>query len=127
MRPCSSRNSFRTFDNELVTVSGSTQTDSEVTNPVAHDRLRLTQTFSVSRNDVDEVVAVLAEEAAANPDVLTDPEPTVRATDLGPESISLQVRFWIANPERADFVAVRSAFIRSVNSRFEAEGVELVS
>lgn len=118
----------RTFDNELVTVPNSNFADGEVTNPVANERLRVTHNFKVSRDeDVDEVVALLVNEAGSHPAVLADPAPTVRATELEPGYVGLQVRFWIANPERDDYVTARSEFIRGIDERFSAEGVELAS
>ncbi|WP_435181886.1 mechanosensitive ion channel family protein [Halorussus sp. AFM4] len=118
----------RTFDNELVTVPNSTLTDGEVTNPVAGDRLRVTHEFRVSRDhDVDDVAALLLAEAAGHPAILADPEPTVRATDLGADAVTLAVRFWIGDPGRDDFVAVRSEYIQRVDERLAAEEIELAA
>ncbi|NEU58026.1 mechanosensitive ion channel family protein [Halorussus sp. MSC15.2] len=116
----------RTFDGELVTVPNSNLTASEVTNPAAADRLRVTLSFDVSReHDADEVSEMLRSEVAAIPETLSDPKPSVRATELTPDHVRLQIRFWIADPEHTDLVRVRSVVIRRVDERFAAEGVAL--
>jgi small-conductance mechanosensitive channel len=118
----------RTFDDELVTVPNSNLTDGEVVNPVAGDRLRVTHSFKLSRDsDVDEAIDLLLEAARTDPAVLDDPEPSVGATDLGANHIGLEARFWLADPDREEFVDARSAFVRRVDRRFAAEGVELAA
>jgi small-conductance mechanosensitive channel len=37
----------------------------------------------------------------------------------------LQARFWIDRPSREAFVRIRSEYLRRVNVRFAAEGIDL--
>ncbi len=116
----------RTFDNELVSVPNATLTDGVVTNVVAHDRLRLTVDFGIGYDDdVAAATEILLDEAESHPDVLADPEPTVRLTELGDSAVVLQARIWIANPSKADVVAMRGDYAAAVKERFEAAGVDI--
>ena len=116
----------RTFDNELLTVPNATLTDDVIKNPVASDSLRLKFTFGIGYNDdVDLASRIIVEEATAHPDILDDPGPSVRLTELGDNDVGLQSRFWIADPSRADFVRIRGEYIGAVKERFDEEGVDM--
>lgn len=116
----------RTFQNELVTVPNSTLADSTVTNHDIKDTLRIDQPFSVEYGgDIDAMRATMLEEARANTDVLDDPIPSVLVDDVTAAGIDLVARFWIADPSRAKFLSVRSAYFRAVKERFEREGFEM--
>jgi len=109
-----------------VTVPNATLANTEVTNPVATDRLRLPVTFGVGYDDgLDHARDVILGEAAADPEILDDPEPAVRLVELGGSAIGLQARGWIDEPARADFVRVRSEYAQAVKERCDAEGIEL--
>jgi len=76
-----------------VTVPNATLANTEVTNPVATDRLRLPVTFGVGYDDgLDHARDVILGEAAADPEILDDPGPTVRLVELGGSAIGLQAR-----------------------------------
>ena len=116
----------RTFDNELLTVPNSHLTDGVIKNPVEGDRLRLKFVFGIAYDaDVERATEIIVEEAEAHDGILDNPEPTVRLTELGDSSVGLQSRFWIANPSRSDFVAVRSEYVSAVKERFDAEGIDI--
>ena len=54
-----------------------------------------------------------------------DPEPSVRIADLGDNAVVLQARFWMADPDREDFSAVRSTYIQRATGRCEDAGIDL--
>lgn len=117
---------IRTFDNERVTVPNSELAGNAVTNPVAYDSLRQRFAFGVGYDeDISRVRSVVLEEAAANPEILSDPEPTVHVTELGDAAVELEAHFWIADPSRANFVATRSDFVQSVKERLGAETIDV--
>ena len=116
----------RTFDNELLTVPNSNLTDDVVKNPVAKERLRLKFVFGIGYNDdIDEATEIILEEARNHPEILDDPEPSVRLTELADSYVGLQSRIWIDNPSRADFVEIRGEYVTTVKNRFDDAGINI--
>ena len=115
----------RTFDNELLTVPNGDLSDGVIKNPVANDRLRLRVPFGIGYDDdVPRAMEIIHATAADHPDILTEPEPTVRLTELGDSAVVLQSRIWIADPSRSDFTRIRGEYVADVKERFDAEGIE---
>ncbi len=116
----------RTFDNELLTVPNSQLTDGVIKNPVAKDKLRLQFLFGIGYgDDIDEATDIILEEARAHEDILADPEPSVRLTELGDSSVGLKSRVWIADPSRSDFVKTRGEYVQAVKERFDDAGIDI--
>ena len=116
----------RTFDNELLTVPNSQLTDGVIKNPVAKDKLRLKFLFGIGYDDdIDKATEIIIEEAEKRDDILDDPAPSVRLTELGDSSVGLQSRIWISNPSRSDFVKTRAEYVTAVKQRFDAEDIEI--
>jgi small-conductance mechanosensitive channel len=116
----------RTFDNELLTVPNSQLTDGVIKNPVAKDKLRLKFVFGIGYDDdMDEATEIIVEEAESHPDVLDDPAPSVRLTELADDYVGLQSRIWIQNPSRADFVKTRADYVKNVKQRFDEAGIDI--
>jgi len=116
----------RTFDNELLTVPNSELTDEVIKNPVAFENLRLKVTFGIGYDDdVEEATEIIVEEAKANPEILDEPEPSVRLTELGDSDVALQARIWIRDPSRADFVRIRGDYVKAVKERFDEAGIDI--
>ncbi|TQQ79995.1 mechanosensitive ion channel family protein [Halonotius terrestris] len=117
---------IRTFDNELLTVPNSALTDGVVKNPVDGDTLRLNFLFGIGYDDdIDRASEIIVEEAESHPDILDDPEPSVRLTELGDSAVGLRARVWIAQPKRSDFVRTRSEYVKRVKQRFDEEGITI--
>nr|WP_209492099.1 mechanosensitive ion channel family protein [Halolamina salifodinae] len=116
----------RTFDNELLTVPNSQLTDGVIKNPVAKDTLRLQFTFGIGyEDDVETATDIIVDEAERHPEILTDPAPSVRLTELADSYVGLRSRIWIDNPSRADFVKIRSEYVKNVKARFDEAGIEI--
>ena len=116
----------RTFDNELLTVPNANLTDEVVKNPVAHDRLRMKFTFGIGYgDDVERASDIVVRAARDHPEILDNPAPTVRLTELGDNDVRLQSRFWIGDPSRSDFVRIRGEYVREVTSRFDEAGIDI--
>jgi small-conductance mechanosensitive channel len=116
----------RTFDNELLTVPNAQLTSGVIKNPVAKDKLRLQFLFGIGYgDDIDEATDIILEEAEANDEILADPEPSVRLTELGDSSVGLKSRVWIADPSRADFVKTRGEYVQAVKERFDDAGIDI--
>ncbi|MBZ6496102.1 mechanosensitive ion channel family protein [Natrinema longum] len=116
----------RTFDNELLTVPNSALTDGVLKNPVDADKLRLKFVFGIGYDDdIDRATEIIVDEAKRHPDIMDDPAPSVRLTELGDSDVGLQSRFWISNPSRADFVRTRGEYVTAVKRRFDEEGIDI--
>jgi len=116
----------RTFDNELLTVPNSNLTDDVIKNPVAKEQLRLKFLFGIGYDDdIDRATEIIVEEAEAHDDILEDPGPSVRLTELGDSSVGLQSRIWIDDPSRADWVKTRGEYVTAVKQRFDEEGITI--
>jgi len=116
----------RTFDNELLTVPNSQLTDGVIKNPVAKDKLRLKFVFGIGYDDdIDKATDIIVEEAEKHDEILDDPAPTVRLTELADSYVGLQSRIWIANPSRADWVRTRAEYVKNVKQRFDEAGIEI--
>ncbi|WEL19502.1 mechanosensitive ion channel family protein [Candidatus Nanohalococcus occultus] len=117
---------IKTFDNELITVSNSELANNAVKNPVAHDTLRLKFVFGIGyEDDIEEATSIIMEEARKHDQILEEPGPSVRLTELGDSSVGLQSRIWIKDPARSDFVKTRSTFVQNVKERFDEEGIDI--
>ena len=116
----------RTFDNERITVPNGDLANNAITNPVAYERLRQKFVFGIGYDDdIDLAREAIVEEIAAVDGVLDEPEPTTRVTELGDSAVGIQARFWIDDPDRGDYVKVRSAAVQRVKERFDAEGIDM--
>jgi len=116
----------RTFDNEQITVPNGELANNAVTNPVAYDKLRQKFVFGIGyEDDIGQAREAIVEEIAGLEGVLSEPLPDTRVTELGDSAVGIQARFWIDNPDRSDFVAVRSEAVQAVKERFDAEGIDM--
>ncbi len=116
----------RTFDNELLTVPNSMLTGGVIKNPVAKDKLRLKFVFGIGYDDdIEAATDIILEEAAAHDEIMDDPEPSVRLTELADSSVGLQSRIWIDNPSRADWVKTRGEYVTAVKHRFDEAGIKI--
>jgi small-conductance mechanosensitive channel len=116
----------RTFDNELLTVPNSQLTSGVIKNPVAKDQLRLQFLFGIGyEDDIDQATDIILEEAENHEEILEDPEPSVRLTELGDSSVGLKSRIWIADPSRGDFVKTRGEYVQAVKERFDDAGIDI--
>ena len=116
----------RTFDNELLTVPNSALTDGVIKNPVAKDKLRVTFEFGIGYDDdVEAATEIILEEAEAHGEILDEPAPSVRLSQLADSYVGLTSRIWIADPRRTDFVRIRGEYVTAVKARFDEAGIEI--
>ena len=116
----------RTFDNETITVPNTELATTAVTNRMSNDTLRISYAFGIGyADDIDTATRILLDAAADHDSILAEPEPSVRVADLGETAVVLQARFWIADPDREDFSATRSEYIRTVTERCRSAGIDL--
>ena len=116
----------RTFDNELVTVPNGDLANNAVTNPVAYDTLRQKFVFGIGYDDdIGAATDIIVEKAELHEEILDDPGVSVRVTELGDSAVCLQSRWWIDDPDRGDFVRVRSEYVTAVKEAFDDAGIDM--
>ncbi|MWV64015.1 mechanosensitive ion channel [Halorubrum sp. JWXQ-INN 858] len=116
----------RTFDNERITVPNGDLANNAVTNPVAYDTLRQKFVFGIGYDDdIDRATDIIVEQAEAHDEVLDEPGPSVRLVELGDSDVGLQSRWWITDPDRGDFVRVRSEYVQAVKEAFDEAGIDI--
>jgi small conductance mechanosensitive channel len=116
----------RTFDNERITVPNGDLANNAITNPVAYEKLRQKFVFGIGYDDdIDLAREAIIEEISAVDGVLTEPVPDTRVTELGDSAVGIQSRFWIDDPDRGDYVKVRSEAVQAVKERFDEEGIDM--
>ncbi|WP_066415801.1 mechanosensitive ion channel family protein [Halorubrum aethiopicum] len=116
----------RTFDNERVTVPNGDLANNAVTNPVAYETLRQKFVFGIGYDDdIAQATDIIVEKAEAHAEILDDPAPSVRVVELGDSAVGLQSRWWIDEPDRGDFVRVRSEYVTAVKEAFDEAGIDM--
>ncbi|PSP55231.1 mechanosensitive ion channel protein [Halobacteriales archaeon QS_1_67_19] len=117
---------LETFNNEVLTVPNSELANNAVKNPMANDRLRLQFVFGIGYDDdIEEATELILDDARSNPDILDEPEPSVRTTELADSYVGLESRIWVADPDRGKFKRVLSDHIEGVKERFDARGIDM--
>lgn len=87
--------------------------------------VRIRKSVGVSYNtDIRKAQALVIEAASAVDRVLKDPAPQCHLTGFGDNSIDLEVRFWLGDPESGT-ANVSSQVLLGIWDRFKAEGIEI--
>ena len=116
----------RTFDNERITVPNGDLANNAVTNPVAYETLRQKFVFGIGYDDdIAQATDIIVEKAEAHDEILDDPGVSVRLVELGDSAVGLQSRWWISDPDRGDFVRVRSEYVTEVKEAFDEAGIDM--
>ncbi|MFB6075114.1 MAG: mechanosensitive ion channel family protein [Haloarculaceae archaeon] len=109
-----------TPNGELITVPNTTLTGEAITRPYSRGRYRVVDHVAVAyEDDVDEAMALLVEATDDVEDIADAPSPDAKVEEFGPDAVVLSVYYWIANPRRADVIAVRSEYARAAKERLE--------
>lgn len=104
---------LRTFDNLFVRVPNETLIKSEIINYSRNPIRRMEINLRVAyEQDLDSVRALLLELAAADPDILEEPEPIVWIDVLGESAVHIRFLCWAAN--QGNFFTVRSRMQEAV-------------
>ncbi|WP_266081837.1 mechanosensitive ion channel family protein [Haladaptatus caseinilyticus] len=116
----------RTFDNERITVPNGDLANDAVKNPVAYDKLRQKFVFGIGYDDdIDHAKDVILDETRQHDEILADPAPDIRVTELADSYVGLQTRFWIGEPGRGNFTRIRSELVQAVKERLDAEAIDM--
>lgn len=114
---------IRTFDNKMVRIPNETLVKSQFTNITRFPIRRVDMPVGVAyREDMGTVRQILMEVAAANPNVLMEPEPLVIFNGYGASSIDFTLAVWA---RRESWLAVKNSIAEDVKRRLDAEGIEI--
>lgn len=81
--------------NKLIIIPNGTLSNGNITNYTAEGKLRVDLTFGVGYDsDIKQTKEVLMQVLLNNPNVLSDPAPTVNVSELADSSINFAVRPW---------------------------------
>jgi small-conductance mechanosensitive channel len=116
---------IRTFDNLFVRIPNEKILTSEVTNITRFPIRRMDITLQVAYGqDLDRVHMLLAEIARDNPWSLDEPEPVILFSEFKEGGVELLFGLWFT---KADFLNLKNSIMKSVTSRFQAEGIRFSS
>lgn len=112
-----------TADNKLMVVPNNELWGKVITNVTGSSERRIDLVFGIGYND-DIALAerVLGEVVAAHPQILKDPEPVIRVSELADSSVNLICRPWVKTP---DYWSVHGELTRTVKERFDAAGISI--
>ena len=112
-----------TPDNKLMVVPNNDLWGKVITNVTHSSERRIDLVFGISySDDIEQAERVLAEVVAAHPQVLKEPEPVIRVTELADSSVNLICRPWV---KTQDYWTVHGELMRAVKERFDAEGLSI--
>jgi small-conductance mechanosensitive channel len=99
---------------------------SEVINwSYSHNLVRIDLPVGVSYgSDLEKARGLILEAAAGSPRILTDPKPACLLTGFGDNSVNLELRVWINDPQNG-IGSVKSDLLWGIWQRFREHGIEL--
>jgi len=117
---------IRTPNHETISVPNTQLTDNAITRPYGRDRYRLTETVYVAYyEDTERALLELQQTITTLDQVLDEPAPSTRITDLGENAVTIQAEFWTEDPRNRDVLTIRSDFRRLVKRRFDEEDITI--
>ena len=116
---------IETFDRSELIVPNSQFISGKVTNWTHSNQIaRIKITVGVAYgSDIKRVLSLLKEAAAADPRVLTNPEPNPLFLRFGDNALECELHSWITDVK--DLLSVRSALCQEIASSFQAAGIEI--
>jgi small conductance mechanosensitive channel len=114
---------IRTADNQTLIIPNSTVWGGVIRNRTALPTRRVDMVFGIGYgDDVEKAERVLREIVAAHAEVLKEPAPTIRLSQLADSSVNFVVRVWTAQRRHQE---VQWDLTRSVKLRFDQEGISI--
>lgn len=112
-----------TPDNKRITVPNGSLTNTAITDYSTETTRRVDLVFSASyASDIDQVKALILENALAHEKVLRDPLPDARLKAQSPNALDFQLRAW-CNPE--DYWDVYFDLNEDIKKAFDEKGIEI--
>ncbi|MGB1253393.1 MAG: mechanosensitive ion channel family protein [Candidatus Promineifilaceae bacterium] len=110
-------------DNKRIIISNSSALGANMINYSTNGRVRLDMVFGIGYgDDLLKAKGILLDILTAQPEVLTDPAPTVSVLELGDSSVNFAVRPYVTVQ---DYWTVHFTTHEQVKLRFDAEGISI--
>ena len=114
---------MNTFDNQRKIIPNGLITTGTITNITANDTRRVDMVFGISYDDdIKKAEQLLNEIVKAEPNVLTDPAPTVAVAELADSSVNFVVRPWV---KTTDYWTVKFALTEKIKLAFDEQGISI--
>ena len=114
---------MNTFDNQRKIIPNGLITTGTITNITANDTRRVDMVFGIGYDDdIKKAEQLLKEIVKAEPNVLTDPAPTVAVAELADSSVNFVVRPWV---KTTDYWAVKFALTEKIKLAFDEQGISI--
>jgi small-conductance mechanosensitive channel len=111
---------------KLITVPNTKLTSEAVTRPYGQDRHRVIERIGIAYEA--DVAAATEHLRAATEEVdgiAEGPSPKVYVDAFDPDSVGVDVHYWIEDPRQRDLFAIRSAYARAAKARLEEAGITI--
>lgn len=114
---------LKTPDNKKVIVPNAAMMSGNIINYSSYPTRRLDLLVGVSYgDDLQQVKQILAEIAAADSRVMSDPAPLIAVVDLADSSVNFTVRLWTATE---NYWQLKFDLLETIKTRFDAEGISI--
>lgn len=114
---------LRTPDNKVISIPNGQMSGEKIVNYSTEERRRVDLVFTASYDDRPEkVIASIQGVVRAHPLALPEPDPFVRVSAYGDNSIEYTVRVWCAT---ADYWALYFDLLEQVKAAFDRDGIEM--
>jgi len=114
---------FKTIDNQVLTVPNNMIWSSVITNVTAQRTRRVDLKITVSYNDdLDKVEQVLNSIVESHDAILDEPAPAIKLHELGDSGVLFVVRPWV---KTEDYWPTYWELLRTIKDRFDAEGITI--
>jgi small-conductance mechanosensitive channel len=111
---------------KLITVPNTRLTSEAVTRPYGQDRHRVIERIGIAYEaDVDEAVEHLRAATEGIEGIAEGPSPKAYVDAFDPDSVGVDVHYWVENPRERDLFAVRSAYARAAKARLDEAGITI--
>lgn len=112
-----------TPDNRIIVVPNKNVWGNVIVNATASDIRRVDLVFGASYDDkIQDVLELLENEVGANPKVLSEPQPDIRANELAASSVNFVCRPWVKSEDYWDVYCGLTARIKEA---FEERGLTM--
>lgn len=117
---------IRTYDNRRIVIPNAELFTHSVTVNTAFEHRRLQYDVGIGYgDDAVRAKALMMEAMKSVGEVLDDPAPDVLLVALGPSSVNLRARWWIAPPRRSDALDTQDSVLLAIKTRLSANGIDL--
>ncbi len=114
---------FKTIDNQVLTVPNNMIWSSVITNVTAQRTRRVDLKITVSYNDdLDKVEQVLNSIVESHDAILDEPAPAIKLHELGDSGVLFVVRPWV---KTEDYWPTYWDLLRTIKDRFDAAGITI--